>query len=347
LVGYYSTNLVSRNCSAVLPVGSDGQFFDLCVDGKLIALNIYSPVISNYNELIGYDLLAFDYSDVLSELTNGNNNIMIVSKSEGKSLISLSKVVSEEGDKVVFTRGNTHYWANTIGNEFYFISSTDNSILFAPFYDVSWYVVGTTMLFYVVIVLFLLFYVVRFARKELDALRIDKGLFDKAVTEAKLDHLTKIGNRRSGEQLLKELFETYKGNGREFTLFLLDIDHLKVINDTYGHKVGDDVLTSIVNSVTKDLVDKHHVFRWGGDEFLIVDEQNKMDDVESLGKRILSDVSKISIKVNGETINPTVSIGISIVSPDKSTYIEAVAQADKAMYQAKNRGANNYKFFSS
>lgn len=67
LVGYYSTNLVSRNCSAVLPVGSDGQFFDLCVDGKLIALNIYSPVISNYNELIGYDLLAFDYS-----LANGH-----------------------------------------------------------------------------------------------------------------------------------------------------------------------------------------------------------------------------------------------------------------------------------
>jgi len=345
LVAYYSTDLVSRNCTAVLPIGSGAQFYDLCIDGKLMTLNIYSPVISSYNELIGYDLLAFDYSDALNELKTGNN-IEIVTKDQGKNLFSLSKVVSVDGDKVVFTRENTYYWANKIGNDFYFISSIESSTLFEPFYKVSWYVAGTTMLFYIVIVLFLLFYVVRFARKELDALRIDKGVFDKAITEAKLDHLTKVGNRRSGEQLLEKLFVTNRGKNREFSLFLFDIDHFKYINDTYGHKVGDDVLTSIVNSVTKEIVDKHYIFRWGGDEFLIVDKQNEIDDVESFGKKILANVSKVSVKVNGNTIYPTVSIGISIASPDKSSYVEAVEQADKAMYQAKSRGANSYNFFN-
>lgn len=345
LVAYYSTDLISRKCAALLPTGTTNQFYDLCVDGKIITLNIYSPVLSSHNELIGYDLLAFDYSDAISELMNGHD-IQILTKNQGKNLFFLSKVVSMDGDKVVFTRDNTYYWANTIGNDFYFISSVKNNDLFQPFYKVSWYVAGSTMLFYVVIVLFLLFYVVRFARKELDALRIDKGIFDKAITEAKLDHLTKIGNRRSGEQLLGKLFATYKGVNREFALFLFDIDHFKYINDTYGHKVGDDVLTSIVDSVTKDIVDKHHIFRWGGDEFLIINEQHKVDEIEDFGKKILANVSKVSIKANGNTIYPTVSMGIAIASPDKSPYIEALEQADKAMYQAKSRGANSLKFFN-
>jgi len=345
LVGYYSTALISRNCAALLPTGTKGQFYDLCIDGKIITLNIYSPVISSNDELIGYDLLAFDYSDAISELMNGNK-IEIVTKDQGKNLFFLSKVVSMDGNKVVFTRDNTYYWANTIGNDFYFISSIESNVLFEPFYKVSWYVVGTTMLFYIVIVLFLLFYVVRFARKELDALRIDHGIFDKAINEAKLDHLTKIGNRRSGEQLLEKLFAAYKGENREFALFLFDIDHFKYINDTYGHKVGDDVLTSIVDSVTKDIVDKHHIFRWGGDEFLIINEQHKVDEIEDFGKKILANVSKVSIKVNGNTIYPTVSMGIAIASPDKSPYVEALEQADKAMYQAKSRGANSLKFYN-
>jgi diguanylate cyclase (GGDEF)-like protein len=164
-------------------------------------------------------------------------------------------------------------------------------------------------------------------------------LYSEAVHAAHKDPLTGIGNRAAMTTTLhRELEKAFRHN-RSLGVIMMDIDHFKKINDKYGHSIGDFALQSLVECAEKSVRISDMMFRYGGEEFVIVLPETDESGVLRLAKRIRRRVEKLEIRIQGHTINITVSIGIATLqeSDDEKSFI---ARADEALYQAKRDGRN-------
>ncbi|MDH5432903.1 MAG: diguanylate cyclase [Gammaproteobacteria bacterium] len=151
------------------------------------------------------------------------------------------------------------------------------------------------------------------------------------------DPLTDIYNRRAFFELTDYIYETSVRNKKNFTLAIFDIDHFKMINDQYGHSIGDKVLIDMTKLV-KTRLRKSDVFaRFGGEEFIIVFPNATLD----IASKIISELKSIleSHKSTEHKISITISAGIAQVLNCLSLK-EMIEKADQAMYQAKTRGRN-------
>jgi diguanylate cyclase (GGDEF)-like protein len=255
-----------------------------------------------------------------------------------------SEFLSNTDSGVTFSKGDYYYWIATINEDLYFTSVKKGENLLKPLNSISMHILATTILVYVVLVLLVLFYVVRFARKEMKILEIDQGIFKKAVTEAKVDYLTKIGNRRSAEEALNNYFKIFQKDYSVFPIILFDIDNFKYINDTYGHFAGDKVIISIVDEVINCIEEKATLYRWGGDEFILIANNLAEEQADPFAKEILNVIGKMVIEVGEYKIKPTISMGISIFCTEDQYYLDVVERADQAMYQAKSSMGNRFQF---
>lgn len=156
--------------------------------------------------------------------------------------------------------------------------------------------------------------------------------------KSNLDSLTKIYNRRALSSYLKMVCSN-SDLPYEFHLLILDIDDFKSINDKHGHLAGDKVLIFIANILKKTLRDGDKVFRYGGEEFVII--LNRIDDERCLKitKRLLDLIRSNKLIYKGEGLRVTMSIGTTKYRSG-DTPDSIVARADKALYIAKNRGKN-------
>ncbi|MCR5468578.1 MAG: GGDEF domain-containing protein [Lachnospiraceae bacterium] len=149
------------------------------------------------------------------------------------------------------------------------------------------------------------------------------------------DRLTKVCNRWELEKEIDEYLELNR-QGKPYGLLFLDIDHFKLINDNYGHDVGDITLQTVVNLVREKLDTGHALGRWGGEEFVYlvpdVDEKSLYDFAESIRKSI-DEICFIPVK------HLTISIGATMARPD-DTLETFVKRADDAVYEAKETGRN-------
>ncbi len=155
---------------------------------------------------------------------------------------------------------------------------------------------------------------------------------------ASVDELTQIANRRAilewGALEWKRAIQT----GNRFSVLLMDIDHFKVINDTYGHGVGDEVLKGVVNRALTALRKTDKLGRYGGEEFLIIATEIELAQTLVLAERIRSAIAESRFyEINEHAV--TVSIGVAQISSATSLN-EAIQQADKALYEAKETGRN-------
>ena len=156
--------------------------------------------------------------------------------------------------------------------------------------------------------------------------------------DSNLDPLTKVFNRRALSTHLNNICSK-KDLKYELHLLILDIDDFKVINDTYGHIAGDKILIFISNILKKTLRDGDKIFRYGGEEFVII--LNRIDTIhcKKIATRLLNLISSNHLIYKGRTINVTVSIGgakyTNNDSPDSF-----IARADKSLYKAKKDGKN-------
>ena len=159
------------------------------------------------------------------------------------------------------------------------------------------------------------------------------------------DHLTRIPNRLS---FLTQLEESIKGARQAHSgvaLFYIDLDHLKQINDQYGHQVGDHAIKKVVNNIHDAIGSKDFFARIGGDEFaLIVETKNGYTDLIRIAKKILTAAS-LPIYFSKMDLQLSCSIGISRYPQDTQEINELIHLADQAMYQAKRSGKNGYRFF--
>ena len=156
---------------------------------------------------------------------------------------------------------------------------------------------------------------------------------------AAIDGLTSIYNRRFGMDRLKEDFARAVRDESSVTLAMVDIDHFKQVNDTYGHLVGDKAIIMVSSIIKGSLRDGDIVVRYGGEEFLIILHGADSDDAVNVCERIRHKVKDSIVKEGDQQIKLTVSIGIaSYPEHPASKEVELIDMADQALYHAKNTG---------
>jgi diguanylate cyclase (GGDEF)-like protein len=153
------------------------------------------------------------------------------------------------------------------------------------------------------------------------------------------DTLTGLLNRRSVIDKSEDFLSN--GIGSNFSLLVLDLDNFKIVNDTYGHAIGDKVIQNFAKIVSAELRDLDVFGRIGGEEFLISLPNTNIDQAELIAKRICKAVRNGSINCDGKKVDNTVSIGIdSTVVGNNTNLADLMIKADKAMYKAKENGRN-------
>ena len=161
--------------------------------------------------------------------------------------------------------------------------------------------------------------------------------------ESITDALTGLKNRRYFDQRICEEVALSKRYKLPLTLILLDVDYFKKINDTYGHTVGDEVLTNLSKLVLEVVRDSDIVARYGGEEIAIITPNTSKAEAELLAERLRGKVEKTTVAMVGATqeiVQVTVSLGICSLSPvitDKQALLE---ESDQALYLAKKYGRN-------
>ena len=164
---------------------------------------------------------------------------------------------------------------------------------------------------------------------------------DRTRLEARTDALCSVGNRKAVDENLQFRLSRYVNKGNSFGLMLIDIDHFKRINDTFGHKAGDEVLRSIALALQECVRPKDFVGRLGGDEFVLIIEELTEDTTELVGKRIRAAIELYDFSINslGQSTVVTMSMGLSVVAPG-DTVATLYERADRALYKSKQLGRN-------
>jgi diguanylate cyclase (GGDEF)-like protein len=158
---------------------------------------------------------------------------------------------------------------------------------------------------------------------------------------ASTDPLTGVPNRRMLELDLKRYGKLATRYKNHLSLIMLDLDNFKVINDTYGHQIGDEVLKEIARLIQRNIRDTDTLYRYGGEEFAILCPQTDKEGAYELAERIRNSIKNHRFWVVGERyIYVTVSLGIASYPEDTEKAGELLAIADISLYKAKNEGKN-------
>jgi len=161
------------------------------------------------------------------------------------------------------------------------------------------------------------------------------------------DALTSLPNRRLFENHLHDAISRAKRHKEKVAIIFMDMDNFKVINDSYGHKVGDKFLQEVTSRIKDAIREEDTLSRIGGDEFvLLLEEVNGIEDAAHAAERIIEQVRK-PFKIEKNSFYSAVSLGISIYPDDSEHYDTLLEYADKAMYHVKNSGKNNFEFYNS
>jgi diguanylate cyclase len=159
---------------------------------------------------------------------------------------------------------------------------------------------------------------------------------------AKTDALTGLLNRGAFDKNLDSHIKNNMQSNSELCLVMLDLDHFKKVNDTYGHVVGDNVLRYTANLMKQHITEHHHAARYGGEEMAIIMPNTPIYEAIKIAEKIRTSLALHPLKRKGtkESIGiVTVSIGVSSLKSNDSTET-LIERADKAMYRAKNNGRN-------
>lgn len=163
--------------------------------------------------------------------------------------------------------------------------------------------------------------------------------YREALIASLTDPLTGSGNRLALENTLNREIELAKRHRSPLSLLLVDVDDFKNVNDRWGHKTGDKVLKMIVQKLNEVNRQTDLIFRFGGEEFVILLNETSQTGAEVIAERIRMAIEHASLDVAGQTLKVTVSLGAAAhkLNDSKDRFFQ---RADKALYQAKNSGKN-------
>lgn len=163
-----------------------------------------------------------------------------------------------------------------------------------------------------------------------------KNQLEQTQQEALLDALTGLYNRRGCEQKLSELSEEIHSS------LVIDIDHFKKVNDSFGHFIGDKVIQKVASTIQNHLIEDDFAVRYGGEEFIVVMANKNKSYAKAIAENIRTSVTELRLmqrKTN--TYLPPISVSIGIAEKHKDDHWQAVFEnADSALYKAKSEGRN-------
>ena len=165
------------------------------------------------------------------------------------------------------------------------------------------------------------------------------GQQKEVTSQARLDHLSQVNNRRSFDEKQKELFASLK-EGWSHSLLIMDIDNFKQVNDTFGHEAGDQLIIKFGDALKACLRSSDFIARLGGDEFCVLFPFTPLDRAQELAERLRTKMPESVELIPGVTQKLCWSGGLSEYSRDDKQENEALARADAALLEAKRGGRN-------
>lgn len=164
---------------------------------------------------------------------------------------------------------------------------------------------------------------------------------------ASLDSLTRLPNRSVFNDRLMHAIHKAQRNGKRLAIFFLDLDHFKHINDSLGHKAGDQLLCEVAKRLKSCVREGDTVARLGGDEFtVILEDIDSVQYVAKIAEKVLDSVLQ-TYTLGSTEVNISPSVGVSLYPADGRDVDVLLRNADAAMYHAKNSGRNNFQFYSA
>jgi diguanylate cyclase (GGDEF)-like protein/putative nucleotidyltransferase with HDIG domain len=165
-------------------------------------------------------------------------------------------------------------------------------------------------------------------------------LYRRVERQATTDGLTSLFNHRTGQEKLAEQLRLAERYGRNLCTIMLDVDHFKSINDTYGHPVGDTVLKSVAHIIKRDCRDVDIPVRYGGEEFLIVLPEVNIEGARVVAERLRKTLNREVITHEDIQLNVSASLGVACYPDDGDNQHQLLELADKALYMSKRMGRN-------
>lgn len=172
----------------------------------------------------------------------------------------------------------------------------------------------------------------------LSDLRQSKAQLEKLALN---DSLTGLGNRATFDMSIKQAAARTQRSGTPFSLLMIDLDHFKWFNDTYGHQAGDNVLQKAAKAIGDSARDSDICCRYGGEEFAVILPDTEPKNALILAERIHKQIARVSRQLRQHRLPVTVSIGVSSADQSRSTNPKGIIEeADRALYLAKENGRN-------
>lgn len=169
----------------------------------------------------------------------------------------------------------------------------------------------------------------------------ERAVREKLLREVQLDPLTRIYNKTASGEIVDAFLE--KSTQGTHVLYVIDIDDFKKINDTFGHTVGDMVISDIATLIREQFTDEAVVGRVGGDEFMVFVKDTSLQEAEAKAEQLCTNVQK-TLSGDGAVIVVTLSVGMAVTGKDGYDYSTLFERADHAMYHIKKNGKNHYGF---
>ncbi|NIA19665.1 MAG: diguanylate cyclase [Xanthomonadaceae bacterium] len=169
-----------------------------------------------------------------------------------------------------------------------------------------------------------------------------KQEMEKIKQKVSVDPLTKVDNRRAFDAKIKQEFASFKRYGRKGSMIMIDIDHFKMVNDTYGHRTGDGVLRVVAGIIKKEIRDIDSLARYGGEEFAVILPHTVLTPALEVAERLRAKVEESRFSYKGKQFSVTISLGVGEIQEDDTLEI-FIRRVDAALYAAKNAGRNQVK----
>ena len=174
-----------------------------------------------------------------------------------------------------------------------------------------------------------------------------KNLQEQLREQAIRDYLTGLFNRRYMQETLPRELARARRDSSPLSIMIMDLDHFKRVNDTYGHRAGDHYLQALAELLKQHTRAGDIVCRYGGEEFVVIMPGAELSNCRQRGEQLRIDIAELRVKFSGKDLNVTVSIGIAAYPDHGKNGEEILIMADRALYQAKHSGRNMVVVYSA
>jgi diguanylate cyclase (GGDEF)-like protein/PAS domain S-box-containing protein len=172
-------------------------------------------------------------------------------------------------------------------------------------------------------------------------------LFDEVQQLAITDPVTHLFNRRKFDELAIKEFDRSRRYGRSLCAIMIDLDHFKLVNDTYGHLIGDQVLVQLASCYKQNVRNIDVLARFGGEEFVIILPETAAAEAFAMAERLRYETDQLKIKTKKGIIQVTISLGVVEQDESCKNLTELISRADRAMYASKHAGRNKSTLWSA